>query len=195
MRPVFMAIIIAASISSGIGSSRANEGFPLLYQGKRHPPATIEAIRSQIEPMIPTAIDQAQSLLDLTLDHECISFLILDISPGKKKINRRMATFGVAAPVVGIFVEPLLRGSFSGDQDVQRTLTHEVMHALVRQNIPHEDYALLPEWFQEGIPHFLLDIGDKKLTSAIALAWKNPRRPFRGSRAITRPNRISPAIL
>jgi len=153
--------------------------FNLPYKGKLQDEEAISSVRQEITRLIPNAVAAAESLLNFPFDWQRIDFELTDSARGQTSQGQtshisRMATYGIEFPIVAIRVQPILRGDYADSNAVFETLTHEMIHAIIRQNIPHDDYHMLPEWFQEGVPTFLVQQGEGKLLITLAIKWDNP---------------------
>ena len=170
-------LILLLILSSGFANSAPgpDRGLPdFQYTGKRHSPETVGWVRDILQSQFPVSVRQAETLLELRLDPERLDLILADIPADKRKVTPRMGVHGIEHPILVAYLEPVLRGDFPDSDALRMTLTHEVIHALVRQNIDHADYTRLPEWFQEGIPNFLMGQALDKMLTKAAIGYENP---------------------
>jgi hypothetical protein len=147
---------------------------PFRYIGTRHSAETVQRALAIVEPRIPQAIRQAETLLAMRLDPERLDLFLEDIPTANRGVTPRMRMQGVDRQALLVYLEPLLRGDYHDEHGVLVSLTHEMVHAVLRQNIDHAHYVRLPEWFQEGIPHFLLAQSLDKMVALAAINYENP---------------------
>lgn len=146
----------------------------LKYSGSVHDSATVEPVLRQVSPLIPIAITSAEDLLGLVLDSSRIRIQLADIVAKGGGRTLKMRTSGSDTITILVFIEPILRGYLRDTDDILTTLTHEVIHAIVRQHIPARTYGDFPKWFREGVPNYLLGQGEERLFSGLPVKYKNP---------------------
>lgn len=177
-------LIVAVALLAGIGTAAAparSAGAPVLpYRGARHDDETVDRARALVEPLLPRAVAAAESLVGLRLDPDRLDPFLQDIPTAKSRLVPRMRVTGAERQRLIVYVEPLLRGDFPDEAAVLRTLTHEMIHVLIRQNVEPGVYRRLPEWFQEGVSHFLLDQSRDKMRVLTAIHDENPYRGLEG---------------
>ena len=156
------------SIAIGAGS------IDLKYEGNAHDSTTVESVHQQVSPLIPEAITSAEDMLGLALDPGRFRIELHDIVKKGGGRTLKMRTTGGDTLTVYVFIEPILRGYLRGANDILESLTHEIMHVIIRQHISPKAYGKLPVWFREGIPHFLLAQGEERLVNGLGKSYKNP---------------------
>lgn len=166
-------LILAAAGLAGAGA-QAGSLPAVKYVGSRHAAPTVQRALDLVEPLVPEAVRRAETSLEMKLDPDRLEILLQDIPAGRGRTTYKMQVRGVSHPILLVSLEPLLRGDYHDADAVLLTLTHEMIHALIRQNIAHADYARLPEWFQEGVPHFLLGQSLDKMIEIAAIDYENP---------------------
>ena len=171
----FLLMILSTSAACPAFAQQSSAHFyPLQYIGKQHAPETVEPVRTIITGLLPKAIDQAETLLEMTLDTERLDVYLQDLPADKSNGTNWTAIQGADHPILVVYVEPVLRGDFHDSDANLQALTHEMIRALMRQNIDYAEYCRLPEWFQEGVPHFLLDRLPDNRQSQAAIGYENP---------------------
>lgn len=168
---VALALIVALAAPS---VAEAGPAPPLAYAGSAHPDTLVAQVRLQVEPLLEDAIRQAQELTGFALDREQVAVRLDDLPQRPGNRARKMSTSYGGEPEVIVFVEPLLRGDFPDADALRRSLVHEFIHVLVRQQMSSREYGDLPKWFREGVPQYLLDQGRDRLLDSLEFYWRNP---------------------
>ena len=155
-------------------TATGDDGSDLKYGGKLHDSATVASVQKQVGPLIPEAITSAENLLGLSLDPGRLRIQLDDVVKKGGGRTLKMRTIGSDTITIQVFIEPILRGSLRDTDDILTSLTHEIIHAIVRQHIPPSAYGNLPKWFREGVPHFLLEQGEERLVNGLGAKYMNP---------------------
>lgn len=117
---------------------------------------------------------RAEDLTGLSLDRSRLHLHLVDVPEGMTVFHVSMSTSGYDTVSVSVRAQVWLRSAAKDSLAAQQTLTHEYVHAILRQNMQAEDYNLLPEWFQEGLAVYIAGQHKDKLWTSLARKWQNP---------------------
>jgi hypothetical protein len=130
--------------------------------------ATINAVDAPAEA-------RAELATGLPMDRDRLDLALVDVPVGLTRFHVSMSAGGYDSVTVRVYAHFWLRSVAADSLLALRTLTHEYIHAILRQHMHRDDYSRLPEWFQEGVATYLSGEHGDRLWVALAHHWRDPQ--------------------
>ena len=107
---IFLATLLGGLVHAASLPERNLADFQ--YTGKRHSPEKVEQVLEMIQPLLPEAVQKAESLLEMVLDSERLDLFMTDLPTRKRGLTRKMGVAGIDHPVLLVYIDPVLRGDY-----------------------------------------------------------------------------------
>lgn len=170
------AIVLLACIP--IFAHSADDTIP--YQGTALGDTALYRIRSLVSSVDGLAVKIAEEQTGFRLDPSRLRLVLVDVPVGLTTFHSSMRTSGYDTVTISVLAQFWLRSAGKDSTAALQTLTHEYVHAILRQNMQAEHYKPLPKWFKEGLAVYIAGQHLDKLWVALARNWQNPESMYEG---------------